>query len=549
MVLTHYLELLWYYRRVVALLLLGLPLAVATVSTALLYAVPIYAGTATVSILPTTPELTYTDRFLGATQAPPATIISQTHIEHLVSRTVARRTVDRLVAEFGAPAPSERSGLAAELRRGLNAFKRNLRRYYNVLNSGRHVPRDAYTDAILTLQDNVKVEMVEGTYILKVSVSWDDPEVAAAATNMLADAYVASAREETMEASTTLEAFVNDEIRQLEEQLAQLRGEQSDLNRRFGFVDAAAERESLLDAREQERARLADAEADLAAYERRIDTLEQSRDLLRLAGRDEVAAESLALYASERAELASRVDSRRGELAAIASELARLREQKVALDGVALEITTIEGELTDLKDRAFTLRRDRATGLNSLRVIDQAVTPLYPSFPKVVLFTLIAGAASVVLVAFAVVALDTFTNTVKTEVDLERQFPGHTLGRISARGRRLPRRRVRELARRLRLAAEPDPARGAVMAVGDDSDGATAARAVDLALGADAAGGVANLGGTAGQFSLAKLGALASTWLVVAAPAGLVSEEELAAVADEARERGTRTVFAVLLAR
>jgi len=171
MLVEHYLDLLRYYRRLVGFILVGVIGGVALLGTAFLHLLPVYTAEARVSILPTASELAFTQNFVQSSQFAPANVFSQTHIENLISRQVAERTIDRLAAEFGAPQPAARGGLAGLLRWGAGTLRRQLRTAYNVLNSGKHVPLDPRTDAVLTLMDNVAVDMVEGTYVLRVAVS------------------------------------------------------------------------------------------------------------------------------------------------------------------------------------------------------------------------------------------------------------------------------------------------------------------------------------------------------------------------------------------
>lgn len=201
----QYAELLRHYRRLVATIFFGIVGGVGLISAFFLFVMPLYTATTTVSLLPTQSELAYSDAFSRGGSMNPANLMSETHIEYLLSREVAQGTVDRLIAEYGTPEPAMRSGFRAVLGNGFRLFKNTLRQVYNVLNSGKHVPIDAYTDAVLTLQDSIDAEMVEGTYILELSVTWDSPELAAAAANMLADVYVARAREQARDAALQLE--------------------------------------------------------------------------------------------------------------------------------------------------------------------------------------------------------------------------------------------------------------------------------------------------------------------------------------------------------
>jgi len=147
-----------------------------------------------------------------------------------------------------------------------------------------------------------------------------------------------------------------------------------------------------------------------------------------------------------------------------------------------------------------------------------------------------------------VVALDTFTDTVKTRADMARAFRERALGRVDPR--RFLRRcalpaEAAELGRRLRLDGRPDARAGAVMAFGRDAEAEAAALASEAGL--RTGGGARRLGGLAGGFSLELL-TPDIEWLAVAVPAGAATEADLAALVAEAQARGVRSVFGVLLA-
>lgn len=545
MILSHYLQIVWHYRKISAILFFSVTLGVASLGTVLLYATPIYTGIAKVSLLPTESELAFTRTFVQSSQFSPANMISQTHIENLISRPVAEGAIKRLLDTFGAPETSDVGGLVDRVRRGLQGAKRAIRRVYNILNSGRHVPLDPYTDAILTLQDSVEVEMVEGTYILEISVSWDDPRIAAAAANILAEAYVDRVREQTVAASDALEAWLEDEVDTNTRRLAGLQRAEAELKRELGIVDVAQERQSLLVSRETERSRLTDSETELRAYDERMRTMAEGRETLRLAGRESVLTDSLALYDATRADLLTRIAARSDKIEAIDKALEGLNEDESKLDGLRIQRQAVADEVAKLKDRGFALRLARTDGLSNLRMIEPATPPFYPSFPKVVLYTILATVGALALVAFVVVALDTLTDSVKTTADLQRLFGERALGVVSvgrASRRGLPAAVAKEIARRLRLRSVADPAVGAVVALGDDADGETAARALGSALGE----APRSLGGATGGFDLSKL-ALAPSWVVLAGRTGEVSEAEFIGAADEVARRGGATVFALLL--
>ncbi|KIC23354.1 MULTISPECIES: hypothetical protein [unclassified Leisingera] len=367
---AHYRQLLRYYWGLVAFAFVILVGGTATISTFFLYVSPAYVASAKVSLLPTKTELAFSQNFVRSTTINPANLLAQTHIEYLLSREIAAKTVDRMAAELSAgpspeqPADEEAAGpvgaepqparLKQQVAERFTSFRRSARRIYNILNSGRHVQLDPYTDAVLSLQDSIKVDMIEGTYILKIKVFWNKPELAAAAANFLADEYVAYARAQAETAS-----------RQMEEVLSQ-------------------------------------------------------------------------------------------------------------------EIAKGNGNFSELEDQINALRLARANNFAALRVIDPAIAPVYPAFPRVIVNTVFAIAGWVMASAFLVICADTFSNTVKTDADLRQLFGPRVLGTIPLH--RPNRAKLAELAKKMNMQCNAIPWQGAVTALGSDKESRRLTAVIEVAL-------------------------------------------------------------------
>lgn len=437
MIFVHYSELLRYYRKWIIAMFFGLVGGAAAISTLLLAVAPIYTATAKVNLLPTDSELAFSRTFVQNSSVNPANLLSQTHIEYILSREIAQDTIDRMVETLGPP-PAQGSGgggLKADLRRGFQWLKNGLRRSYNMLNSGKHVPIDPYTDTVLTLQDSITAEMIEGTYILEIAVSWSDPTVAAAAANMLAETYVERLRQQSAEAAQALES-------------------------------------------------------DLRA-----------------------------------------------------------------------EILRNEGSRADLEKQIGQLRLAQSASIETLRVIDPAVPPIYPSFPKVVIYTLLAIAGWLALSALVVVSADTFSGTIKTSADLERILGAQALGTVRPRdlrrGRRA-RRRQDEVARRLRMQGALRATGAAVLCLGSDRENAIAAELVQKARSMHwSVPGPSETRPLQLWLQLWSIDGPARSptpapnqmpdWLLVAIPPGKVTEPQLRAVVRHWHDSGVPAVFGLIV--
>ncbi len=434
MLYAHYSELFGYYRRLIVLLFISVVGGTAAIATLLLYVSPLYTGTTLVNLLPTDTELSFSRTFVQSSSVNPANLLSSTHIENLLSREISKATIDRLIKEHGTPTASDASDATSwkgMLRAGFRWVKNGLRRTYNVLNSGKHVPLDEYTDTILTLQDNITAEMIEGTYILEISVVWDNPEIAAAAANTLAQVYVEKLQAQAADAAKALEA-----------------------------------------------------------------------------------------------------DMRK-------------------------EMLTNDGNRDQIEKQIQQLRLTQATAISTLRIIDPALPPIYPSFPKVVIYTLLAFAGWIVLTALVVVSADTFSDTVKTSADMARILGARSLGLIHASDLKpssKAQERLGELAAVMRMNGLSHLDEASVQSVGPIRNSAMAAALIRKALCQHKKGLAKNNEKPLQLQSPVTLlppqpGARGKqpNWFLIVAQPGAVTETQLRGLVEDQLDRDVKAVFGVML--
>ena len=195
---SHYSDLLRHYWKMILSGAAGAGLLAYLLSVLLLDAMPFYKASVAVNMQPSEEALMFNRGFLGVSQFNPATIIAQTHIERILSREVAERTLDILLAEPGAAA-------APEPPNALDRIKAAFWRTWNNLNYGYFVQPTEREQQINDLMGAIDVEMVEGSYILLVEITYDNPEIAARAANALLQAYIDQTREDFSVDSTALD--------------------------------------------------------------------------------------------------------------------------------------------------------------------------------------------------------------------------------------------------------------------------------------------------------------------------------------------------------
>lgn len=430
--LRHFLDLLRANHRMIlasAAAAAGLALVL---SVLLLNARPLYEASVTVSMEPSEEELRFNRSFMGVSQFNPATIIAQSHIERLLSRPVAERALALLTEELGQ--------LPARPPSALSAITTRAWQVWNTLNYGYSVQLDDHEQMLADLQDAISVEIVEGSYILNIAITYDDAAIAAAAANALAQAYVDEARDGFRRDATEIAATIAAAEDEARNRLAGMRQDRQALSAQLGVTDPAAERTILLQAREDARTALRAAEADLSGEQLRLETLRQS---LATQADSTIARGIRASLATGQADLERLTELRRQRrqgLAEISETLAGLDTAQTRLSALDERIAAVETDLAQLQALRVASELSSRARLSQVMVVNPAAVPLYPKFPKVALNTAIAAMVGAILALVPVLARDSLGSQLRTALDVEqvggaRALPSLTRGRI-ARGQR-----------------------------------------------------------------------------------------------------------------
>lgn len=189
--LDHYLDLLVYHRRTLFRLIIWLPLLVLFFSIISRVISPVFTASATVSMAPSRVELAYTDAWSKQNPGRPTEISTQTFIEFLHSTPVLQIAIDKLRQPSATDQTPRQSHFIADWLQRLSHFFSYYRsKIYYTLNYGLFVQATAEQQELNALRAALDVEPITGTFLLKISVSSEDPEFSAAAANALAQAYV-----------------------------------------------------------------------------------------------------------------------------------------------------------------------------------------------------------------------------------------------------------------------------------------------------------------------------------------------------------------------
>lgn len=426
---NHFLELFSFYRR----LLLGGALYTALfallLSMFLLLANPLYKAVATVTMQPTEAELAYTQGWLGVSQFNPASILTQTHIEQILSRPVAEKAL-QLLSQEAAETQTNSSGFKQGLEKLGRGLKQLFWQTWNTLNYGKHVPLSEEEELLVTLMEATDVEVVEGSYIINIEVLYKNPQIAAKVANTMAEAYVAQTQNDYALHAQGLREGLQTLIGDKESKLTLLIDEELKLRRLLKISDIGIERESLIESRDREQEKRTEDEIRLSELLSRVESLQgegKRPNRRELINRIET---ELALGEAERNGLLSRISERRHGILALDNKLLELQDKERRFRQIEQRKDEIRADLEDLRRRQVTVSLADAGRLPQVKMISPSVAPLYPWFPKVLLTTVAAAIVGFVMMLLLVVVLDTTGRSVITSEGLFRFVGINSLGLI-----------------------------------------------------------------------------------------------------------------------
>ncbi len=427
MLIQHYLQLLRRHRRLLVGIVAATTLGGMLLNGLLLAVRPVYTAVSSVVMLPTEAQLVFTQAWQGGSQEVKVQSQTETQIEYLKSRPVAEAALDKV---RGARPPAE-DGRGSGVAGALGEVTGFLSRLYRTLNSGKYVEPSRRDRAVRQLMAGTEIAALAGSYILKIKVNLRDPQLAADFANGLAEAYVERVAEQLEGTAAQLDAFLGRLAADRERVLAEIFEREHQLEQELGIFSLEMEQQFLLNARETERSRQSQAKVEEAELRAELEALESERQRTQRSSVLAKLSEQLA-EGEARWQAIQQGDARRGSiLGDLRSALDRLKEKEKPLKELARKRQILEADIEALGDQMLTINLTRASARSRVRVIEPAVTPVYPSSPKVVDNTVVAFAAGVLLALMALVAIDTFSDAVETAADLERLTGRRCLGSLS----------------------------------------------------------------------------------------------------------------------
>ncbi len=425
---ADYIRLMLSRWRLVTGIILGCTLAAWLFSALILAQNPKFEASARLNIVPTSEELGYATRFVRGSTFDGGSTLLGTYAEFAHTRPVVEPIVDRFIAgQAAASGQSEDAWIAAN---SVPSFF-SPGRLISILNYGEAPAVPLREDIVDSVIKHTVIETVEGTYLLRITVEWDDPKVAAWFANGLADATIA--RAERMSKSSG-----NEIADSLQTRLAGKQGELDAVLRRsrglknsVGVVDVDRQKQSLLEAQIAEQSQLTSDRATLQANKSQVAGLKR-QDNGKLSPAQAAIDESLAIEGPKAAGLAQGITIRENRVAQIKSQIDALGRQEDTIRGLDDQANQLRAEVAALTERVNFSQTENLANAPRIQLIERAVPPLVRSSPKTLFNTVLGFIAGCALAGCALLLLGEAPARVRDDEEVIDELDGKEPAFISA---------------------------------------------------------------------------------------------------------------------
>ncbi|ONF96093.1 hypothetical protein [Sphingomonas jeddahensis] len=362
---------------------------------------PKFESSARLNIVPTSEELGYATRFVRGSTFDGGSVLLGTYAEFAHTRPVVEPIVDRYIAEAAAAqGQTPAQWLAANT--GTPGFSPG--RILAILNYGEAPVVPLREEIIEEVIKATTIETVEGTYLLQLTVEWEDPKSAAWFANALSDAIIARAerasRSTGQEIAGSLEARLAAKRAELAGTLRQSRGLKSSI----GVVDLDRQKTALLEARLTEQAQLTTDRAALDAAKSQVAALRRQSGG-KLTGAQNTVEQTLAVEAPRAAGLEQSVAIRTGRIGQIDRQIASLGTVEDRVKTLDDRAALLQQEVNALTERVSFSQTENLANGPRIQLIERAKPPLTRSSPKIFFNTVLGFIAGCALAACALLLL------------------------------------------------------------------------------------------------------------------------------------------------
>ncbi len=398
---ADYIRLVLSRWRLVAGIVLGCTLLAWLVSVLILAQNPKFDASARLNIVPTSEELGYANRFVRGSASDGGGTLLGTYAEFAHTRPVVEPIVDRFIAERAAAAgQSTQAWIAA------NSVPSDFSpsRLISLLNYGAAPVAPLRDDIVDALIKHTRIETVEGTYLMRITVEWDDPKAAAWFANALADAVIARAERMSKSSGTEIADSLEARLAGKQGELAAALRRSRDMKNGVGVVDVDRQKQSLLEAQIAEQSQLTSDRATLQANKSQVAGLKHQNGG-KMNPAQAAIDESLAIEGPKAAGLAKGVAIREGRVAQIKGQIAALGRQEDAIRALDDQATQLRAEVAALTERVSFSQTENLANAPRIQLIEHAVPPLVRSSPKTLFNTILGFIAGCALAGCALLLL------------------------------------------------------------------------------------------------------------------------------------------------
>lgn len=397
MLAQDYIRLVLSRWRIVVALVLGCTLAAWLFSVTVLANDPVFESAARLNIVPTGEELGYANRFVRGSNFEGGSVLVQTYAEFAHTRPVVAPIVDRYIAEHARAADQNPAGWIAA-NTGPPALSPG--RLVAILNYGSAPVVPLRDDMIDALIENTRIEIVEGTYLIRITVGWDDPESAAWFANALADAVIARADTRSRLAGTEIAESLSDRLAQKKAELAATLRQSRGLKGSLGVVDIDRQKLALLEAQVTEQSQLTSDQATLKTSESQVAGLRRQANG-KLTSAQQIVEQTLATEAPRADGIRRGIAVREGRVAQIRAQIAKLGRNEDAVKALDDRAAALQTEVTALTERVSFSETENLANAPRIELVERAVPPLVRSSPKTLFNTALGFVAGCALAGCA----------------------------------------------------------------------------------------------------------------------------------------------------
>ncbi|MEI7879302.1 MAG: hypothetical protein WCI95_00375 [bacterium] len=329
---------------------------------------PKFVARTKMTILPTRSEIGFAagrpDMF-----GSPVALLGQTYSETMTSRTLAEDVARTMLTHDKAELSN--GGVLGHIRHNLIAPIFGLfGRAMTLLNTGRWETPDPFMSLVDTIQARTKVQNLPGSFVYQIAVTWENPKIAAAVANTLADRHVQMILQTNREEMRTTRDYIEAKIKESKADLAVLETKIKEYRVGEKLYASSTDMELGLQERSMYLRDLNATRVNRAQLDARIDAL-----------RPYQTPAALAAIEAERSELKMReaaVEKVIGDQGAV---LDKLPAKEAGLLDLYRERLNLEHTISSLQDRLLDTKITELAQLSTARVIDRAIPPVYPEGP------------------------------------------------------------------------------------------------------------------------------------------------------------------------